>query len=407
MFASARGGPRGGLFHSLTDSLLGPLPVDGRFAIIGNLDNRRVTGFAQALARRGWPDPLLFAHRELLADLSPLACLPDEPLYVRIDSVGEDAEVERMLLERGFSALPDDARCERVDPEALRREPPRFGQLLAPRQHHAGVLDYFDALAAVFARKRNWRVLNPIADLRVLFDKVASSRRYAAAGIPVPEQLPELESIHSAAQLRERMAELRWPAVYVKISCGSSASGLALYRHIPSRAAHERDMVLTTVAHAPEGRFNSLQLQRLDTRADVDELLDWLLGEGAQIERAIAKAQLDRRTFDLRVLVIAGEPAFCVVRQSRHPITNLHLGGTRGDLDALRRQVPSPVWTAAMHSCERVFQQHACLHVGIDLLFESGLRGHRIIEANAFGDLLPGLERAGLSVYEWELEALR
>jgi hypothetical protein len=382
--------------------------AEPRFAIIGNLDNRRVTGFVEALARSGWPAPMLFSHRELLDDLAPLAALPDEPLLVRIDSVGEDLEVERLLLERGAAALPDDATCERRSVTELRRQPPRFGQLLAPRQHHAGVLDYFDALAAVFAQKPSWRVLNPIADLHVLFDKVAGSRRYAAAGIPVPEQLPELASIRSAAQLREAMVAQRWPAVYVKLSCGSSASGLALYRHLPSRAAHERHMVLTTVAQTAEGRFNSLRLQRLQQQAEVDELLDWLIGEGAQIERAIAKAQLDRRTFDLRVLVIAGEPTFCVVRQSAHPITNLHLGGTRGDLEALRQQVPTAVWEAAMRSCVRVFEQHQCLHLGIDLLFESGLRGHRVIEANAFGDLLPGLQtRAGLSVYEHELEVLR
>lgn len=377
-----------------------------RFAILGNLDNRRVTGFVEALAARGWPAPILLSHRELLTDLSSLAALPDQPMFVRIDSVGEDLEVERLLLERGAAALPDDARCERYSLAELGREPPRFGQLFAPRQHHAGVLDYFDALAAVFASKPSWRVLNPIADVRALFDKVACSRRYAAAGIPVPEQLPELESIHSSAQLREAMVALRWPAVYVKLSCGSSASGLALYRHIPSRAAHERDMVLTTVARTDEGRFNSLRLQRLEQRAEVDDLLDWLIGEGAQIERAIVKAQIDRRTFDLRVLVIAGQPTFCVVRQSPHPITNLHLGGTRGDLDALRQQVPPAVWAAAMASCVRAFEQHQCLHVGVDLLLEAGLRGHRVIEANAFGDLLPGLTHAGLSVYEWELEQL-
>jgi len=375
--------------------------------ILGNLDNRRVTGFVEALARRGWPAPILLGHRELLGDLTPLAAVPDQPVYVRIDSVGEDLEVGRMLLERGFAALPDDARCERRSPAELRRDPPRFGQLLAPRQHHAGLLDYLGALARVFAQKPSWRVLNPIADLRILFDKVASSRRYAAAGIPVPEQLPELDAIRSAAQLREAMVAHRWPAVYVKLSCGSSASGLALYRHVPSRPAHQRDMILTTVVATEQGRFNSLRLQRLDERGPIDALLDYLIDEGAQIERAIVKASLDRRTFDLRVLVIAGEPAFCVVRQSPHPITNLHLGGTRGDLEALRRQVPEPAWAAAMASCARVFEQHGCLHVGVDLLFEVGLRGHRVIEANAFGDLLPGLLRDRLSVYEWQLEALR
>src|SRR5690606_8111526 len=173
----------------------------------------------------------LLGHRELLGDLTPLAAVPDQPVYVRIDSVGEDLEVGRMLLERGFAALPDDARCERRSPAELRRDPPRFGQLLAPRQHHAGLLDYLGALARVFAQKPSWRVLNPIADLRILFDKVASSRRYAAAGIPVPEQLPELDAIRSAAQLREAMVAHRWPAVYVKLTCGSSSSHLALYRH--------------------------------------------------------------------------------------------------------------------------------------------------------------------------------
>jgi len=383
-----------------------------QFVIIGNLDNRRVTGFVDALARVGAPPPILLGHRELIADPSRLADDPrlaasaDRPLLVRLESVGEDAQVERMLLERGAGALPNDARCERYSPAELARRPVRHGELLAPRQHHAGLLAYFDALAAVFATRPSWRVLNPIDDLRVLFDKRESSRVYARAGIPVPEQLPGLEAIETGDQLRAAMLEARWPAVYVKLSSGSSASGLALYRHVPGRPAHERDMILTTVARTDDGRFNCLRLQALRERDAVDELLAWLLGEGAQIERAIVKARLDRRTFDLRVLVIAGQPNFCVVRQSSHPITNLHLGGSRGELEALRDLIEPAAWDQAMASCTRVFACHRCLHVGVDLLFEPNLRRHRIIEANAFGDLLPGLTYAGRSVYEWELESL-
>jgi hypothetical protein len=52
-----------------------------------------------------------------------------------------------------------------------------------------------------------------------------------------------------------------------------------------------------------------------------------------------------------------------------------------------------------------VYAAHDCLHIGVDLLLEPGLRLHRIIEANAFGDLLPGLTSAGKSVYTWEIEA--
>jgi hypothetical protein len=43
------------------------------------------------------------------------------------------------------------------------------------------------------------------------------------------------------------------------------------------------------------------------------------------------KAGIDGRTFDLRVLVIAGRARHAVARLSRGPMTNLHLLNERGD----------------------------------------------------------------------------
>jgi hypothetical protein len=39
-------------------------------------------------------------------------------------------------------------------------------------------------------------------------------------------------------------------------------------------------------------------------------------------------------------------------------------------------------------------------------MFEPGFRAHRVIEGNAFGDLLPNLERDGLDVYGWQIQRL-
>lgn len=381
------------------------MTVTPRFLILGNLDNRRVSGFVEALAARGQPPPLLRDHAALIAAPERLLELPDEPLWVRLESCGESVAVERALLRLGANALPDDHRGQRISAAELDARQPRFGELLAPRQFHAGYLAYLDRLAAVFEARPRWRILSPIADVRALFDKRETSRRYAAAGIPVPEALPSA-GVTTPDELRAAMVERRWPAVFVKLSCASSASGLALYRYLPQRPPGQRELALTTVATTADGRFNSLRLQQLRTRAQVDALLDWLIAEGVQIERAVPKARVGGMIFDLRVLVVAGEPAFCVVRRSRHPITNLHLGGARGDLDGLRRALAPAAWRAAMASCAAVFAEHGCVHVGVDLLFEPGLTRHRIIEANAFGDLLPRLERDGLSVYEWEIEAV-
>jgi hypothetical protein len=368
-----------------------------RFLLIGNSENRRVTGFVAALRDRGEPEPIVLSHRELLMEPERLLAIPDEPLLVRMDATGEDEPVERLLLERGFADAIGSS-CTTIDPDELRsRGGVRFGEILAPRQHQLGFRRYLDQLAGSFAERPSWRILQSPGSVADLFDKRVTSRRYAARGIPVPEFLDEIET---PEQLRAQMLARRWPAVFVKLACGSSASCVVLYQH-----RGERERALTTVHSRPDGRFNSLRLQELHERPAIDDLLAFVLGEGAQVERAIAKARMGSRVFDLRVLVIAGEPAFVVPRASPHPITNLHLGGIRADLDEVRRRVPTSVWAKAMQSACEVFAAHECLHVGVDLLFEADMFGHRVIEANAFGDLLPGLERDGLSVYAWEIAA--
>jgi len=192
-----------------------------------------------------------------------------------------------------------------------------------------------------------------------------------------------------------------WPSVFVKVSSSSSASCLAIFHH-DERGEH----AITTVEDTGTARYNTRKLQRITTRRGLDRLLGFLLAEGSQIERAIPKAQLADQYFDLRVLTIDGVPAFIVVRSAPHPITNLHLGGQRGDLALLQKRVPQASWDAAMESCVAVQRASGAFHVGIDLMFEPGLRAHRVIEGNAFGDLLPNLVRDGLDVYGWQIARL-
>ena len=202
-------------------------------------------------------------------------------------------------------------------------------------------------------------------------------------------------------ELRALMRELAWPTVYVKLTSGSSASCLALFTHTA-----KREEVITTVEDTGDARYNTRKLQRLTSRARIDRVLGFILGEGAHVERSIPKAKFDGRYFDLRVLAVDGIAAFVVMRTALHPITNLHLGGLRGDVAALRARIAPAAWDAAMASCVAVQRETGAFHVGVDLMFEPDLAHHRVIEGNAFGDLLPNLERDGLDVYGWQIRRL-
>ncbi|SET25506.1 STM4014 family protein [Stigmatella erecta] len=369
------------------------------FILIGNAENRRVTLFQEALAGQGLPPAHVVSWSELLSREGRLEELPDTEAMVRIDSAGENWEVEKALLKRGYTDALEHG-CSVLTPEEVDALPLDLGRILCPRQHHLGFLRILAQLEALFARRPRWRVLQPPAAIADLFDKRITSRRYAALGVPVPEPL---EDITDVASLRARMHEAGCREVFVKVSCGSSASCLAIFRR-----GRSTESLVTTIEQAETGWYNSLKVRRIQEPRRVDEVLTFLLREGSQVERSIPKARLGGDYFDCRVLMVRGEPAFTVVRQSHRPITNLHLGGWRGDLEDFRAAVPPNRLADAMESCRAVARAHDCLHVGIDLMYEEHFTGHRVLEANAFGDLLPRLWRDGLSVYAWEIrEALR
>ena len=366
-----------------------------RFVVIGNPGHRRITMFQAALAAQGLPEARVIAWRELAEPGAParlLDAVPDDTV-LRIDSMGEDDEVERALLRRGEQAARDE-RVPAIDAHSLAEIPRERGRILYPRQAHLGFLATLAEIGA--AIHPSWRVVQPASAIAELFDKRATSRAWRARGIPVAEAL---DDVRDPDDLRIRMRAAGWPSVFVKLASGSSASCLAVFVHSPGGAEH----ATTTVEHTGDARYNTRNLQRITGRRALDRLLGFLLGEGSQVERAVPKARVDGRYFDLRVLAVDGEPAFVVMRTAAHPITNLHLGGSRGDVEALRETVPPASWQAAMASCVAVQRASGAFHVGVDVMFEPDLAVHRVIEGNAFGDLLPNLERDGLDVYGWQI----
>ncbi|MEP6861725.1 MAG: STM4014 family protein [Deltaproteobacteria bacterium] len=361
--------------------------------VVGNPENRRVAMFRAALAAQGHPPARVVAWIDLVEPGAPARLLRGEQL-IRIDSTGENDEVDRALLRRGEAA----ARAEGVpviSASELAAMPMELGKIVHPRQHHLG---FVEVLAEIEVATTGARVLPPPSAIRELFDKAAASQRWRALGIPMAEALPVVRTPDEA---RAVMRERGWPTVFVKLTSGSSASCLAMFT---SQDAGEH--VVTTVEDTGRARFNTRKLQRLTTRDRIDRVLGFILGEGAIVERAIPKAKLDGAWFDLRVLAIDGEAAFVVMRTSPHPITNLHLGGLRGDVDALRARIAPPAWDAAMASAVAVQRATGAFHVGVDLMFEPDLVHHRVLEGNAFGDLLPNLERDGLDVYGWQVRRL-
>ncbi|MGC5395741.1 STM4014 family protein [Streptomyces sp. DT20] len=337
-----------------------------RFAVVGNPGNRRVGLFQEAVRAAGLSPARVVSWLDVLNGAAVF--LPGET--VRIDSPGEDAEVERLL--RG---VEDPTRVE--------------GSSRWYAQFTSAVREVARAVAGAGAV-----LLDDPDDIAVLFDKRLCHGVLAAAGVPVPASPtsgPGAPPVRGWADVRGLMAERGMPRVFVKPAHGSSASGvLAVETAGPGRVR-----ATTSVERDGAGRLhNSLRVRRLTTEGEVASIVDALAPDGLHVERWLPKASQRGRAADLRVVVVDGRATHAVVRTSRSPMTNLHLGGARGDLDEARAAVAAAggSWQAAMSVCERAgdaFPDTLC--VGVDLLPSTGWRRFAVGEVNAFGDLLPRL----------------
>ncbi|CAM5601098.1 STM4014 family protein [Streptomyces aurantiogriseus] len=359
-----------------------PAPDPGpRFAVVGNPENRRVTLFADAVRAAGLPGPRVVSWRDVLG--AGGAEFGDEEV-VRIDSPGENADVDRQL--RGTQ---DPTRVE-------------------------GSARWYAGFTAALRGLRGGIRLDDPDDLAVLFDKRRCHAVLDAAGVPVPASPtsgPRAAPVRGWDDVRTLMREHRMHRLFVKPAHGSSASGVLA---VESGGAG-RIRATTSVELAADGRlFNSLKVRRYEREQDIATIVDTLAPDGLHLERWLPKASQQGRAADLRVVVVAGRATHAVVRTSRTPLTNLHLGGSRGDLDTAREAVEAAGarWADLLDVCE---QAAACfprtLCVGVDLLPAVGWRTAAVGEVNAFGDLLPrltglpGSGAEGLDTYATQVAA--
>ncbi|HEX4817252.1 MAG TPA: STM4014 family protein [Nonomuraea sp.] len=341
-----------------------------RVAVVGVPGGRRVRLFRDAVVGAGLAEPYVISWRDVLAGRELRA---PEGALVRVDSPGEDAEADALLRGPG--------------------DPARVG---------GGATWYarFMAGLARVAAVPGVRLLGDVAEIGVMFDKRRCHAVLAAAGVPVP---PAFEAT-SYAGLRAEMARRGWPRVFVKPAHGSSASGvIALQTH------GDRVKAVTSAAwQADGGLVNSLRVRTYTSHEEAGRVVDFLAGDGLHVERWFPKASVDGRVFDLRVVTVAGRPTHAVARMSRTPMTNLHLGGVRGDLAVVRSR--AELWERVLDVCARVaecFPRSPAM--GVDVMVGADWRSVAVAEVNAFGDLLPGLPDIlgnGRDTYAEQVQAL-
>jgi hypothetical protein len=359
--------------------------------LVGSPASRRVQGFVAAAARVGWQVDVVS-----YADVIKKRCRAPTGI-VRLDSPGECVESSRLILRAGIEPLSA-AGGRPLGGVAIERLPFERGALLAPRQWYFGFRHVLERLEVAWEGAVARWMSRPGA-VATAFDKLATLEQWA--GLPTPARTPQ---VWSYAQLRD-VVRTRHARLFLKLRYGYAAMGA-----IALEWRGERVRAITTVEIVSKADSGSLYVSKnpriLRDEADVAWLVDTLAREELLVEEWLPKARWQGRPFDIRVVVIGGVAMHAVGRASASPFTNLNLDATRISKDALIAETGDR-WPAIERLCEAAAARLPDAGMlGIDVLIRSSGRGAALLEANAFGDYLPGLQCDGLSTWDAELRWL-
>lgn len=358
------------------------LPV----VVLGVRGGKRETQLQAACAALGLPAAVLVDWADWLAHAALLTACLARPCVFKIDSPGGDARVHALLMAAGCAALG----------RSLPR-PPDHGEIAVSQEWFAGFTLALHRLAAELAALPHVRVVNAPHELLLMTDKLACQRHLAAHGMPIPRLLGP---IGGYAQLRALMDEHALQQVFLKTRYGSSASGVVAYRR-NGRGAEQATSSASLVQGADGARlYNVKRLRSYNAQPDIAQLVDLLAGQQTYAEAWIPKPRHGNGHFDLRVLTLGGQPAHRVARVGARMMTNLHLDNQRADAASLLGEKDQAALERTARAAAAVFP-HSHV-IGLDMVVRKG-RAH-VLEANAFGDLLPKLLWQGRDSYAAQLQ---
>jgi hypothetical protein len=365
---------------------------DAAVTVVGSPASRRVADFVAAVERSGGR-----ANVISFFDAASSRSRPETGALVRLESPGECAAAVRVILCSGIAPL-EDAGATPLSRGEIDRWAAARGEIPPPRQWFLG----FRALLERW--QMDWpdvRWMSTPASIVTAFDKMECLRRWSRAGLPVP---PRFDGIANYAELRARVRD-RHARLFIKLRYGYSAVG-AMALEWQAR----RVRLITTLdvdwSTSPPRWFLSKRPRVWNSEAEAARLVDLLGREEILVEAWLPKARWNALPFDLRLVVIGGQLRHVVGRAGSSPFTNLNLDARRVPREAVEQRL-GETWPRVESTAELAAREiPGALVLGIDLLVRSDLKRLALLEANAFGDYLPGLTDRGESTYEAEWKAV-
>lgn len=224
--------------------------------------------------------------------------------------------------------------------------------------------------------------LNSPEGILQALDKKECKERLQENHIPTTQLIAD--SVENIEQLNELIDVNHLQGVFIKPRFGSGAAGVMAYRF---NKRLNRCVLYTSAQMRKEKLINTKKLQRIEDKVEIQQILDKIKNVQYIVEAWYTKASFQGKAYDIRVVIQFGKVDFMIARQSKGPITNLHLNN--GALPLKELKLSEQKTEEIIQLCTKAMKAFPKLHyAGIDvLLLENSLKPY-VIEVNGQGDYI-------------------
>jgi len=367
-----------------------------QFAIICNPENRRFDFFRQAVLSVNNQEPIVISYLDLLQNKVDLDTLFSQIDVLKIETFGENFEVKKELIALGTSEFEPNF----ISKEEALNLPFDKGRIEHSKQLYLGFCNLLDNLQQHLDKFPNIQVMNSPKSIKTMFNKTKTHQFLNKNNLAV---IPAMYEVKNFEDLLLKMKTNNWSRVFIKPNYTSSASGVIAFR-----VNKDKMQAITSVFIKTEKEevklYNSLKIQTYTDYQTIKTIVNLLAKDSFIVEKWMTKVSNAKGVYDFRIHTVNAKVKQVVARQSKSPMTNLHLGNERGDLKEIKKDIGSKNWQNLCELAEKTatkFDQS--LYIGLDVLLTKNQEKPYIIEANAFGDLLPNVLIDGKNTYETQV----
>ena len=370
------------------------------WVIVGNPGCRRVEGFLGRLDEYGQKNIDVIAYRDLILGRVDLATKLSSDSILRIESAAEQIETRQLLMMLGRQkAIEEGSPVADESDIDIERKQGNFSHPLWSRQIYNGFCDLLFKIGQ-HADSSKCNVMNAPSDTAILFDKARCQKLFSDHRISIPSFVGQPRNYDEVRSMVRDVGR-----GMLKTAHGSGASGCIALHSQGDRIRGLTPLRPITIEN------RSMLYCRTSISVYTDELelaaiVNRLCQEHCHLEKWLPKAKFGNRNFDVRVVTIDVIACHRVARLSHGPFTNLNLKNERIPLDTLASETRC-LDTHTLNRLNEISEMTASLFprsivLGVDALISPNGQ-IAILEANAFGDLLPGVYHRGQDTYSVEI----